>query len=150
MKQQAAEFLSRKDLRQKIRRELSFGLFPKTLKGKLEISCSLSFCVPAGKEQQHTVQNAFKTLINEGFLRDKQGVHSLEVVQEFYKIIKEEPRKSKVQRIDLNKLCQPEDFTPDYQAIVLLIKENSQTSDISIHIVEVSKQLISMKFFLMK
>ena len=107
-------------------------------------------CVVAGDEQQHTVQNAFKTLINEGFLRDKQGVHSLEVVQEFYKIIKEEPRKSKVQRIDLNKLCQPEDFTPDYQAIVLLIKENSQTSDISIHIVEVSKQLISIKFFLMK
>ena len=107
-------------------------------------------CVVAGDEQQHTVQNAFKTLINEGFLSDKQGVHSLEAVQEFYRIIKEEPKKSKVQRIDLNKLCRSEDFTPDYQAVVLLIKEDSQTSDISIHIVEVSNQLISMNFFLMR
>ena len=36
LRQKATEFLSRKDLRQKIRRELSFGLFPKTLKGKFE------------------------------------------------------------------------------------------------------------------
>ena len=34
LKQIAINFLNRKDLRQKIRRELLFGLFPKTLKGK--------------------------------------------------------------------------------------------------------------------
>ena len=33
LKQTATELLNRKDLRQKIRRELLFGLFPKTLKG---------------------------------------------------------------------------------------------------------------------
>ena len=34
IKQIAEDFLNRKDLRQKIRRELLFGLFPKTLNGK--------------------------------------------------------------------------------------------------------------------
>ena len=34
IKKAATDFLNRKDLRQKIRRELLFGLFPKTLTGK--------------------------------------------------------------------------------------------------------------------
>ena len=34
LKQTATDFLNRKDLRQKLRRELLFGLFPKTLNGK--------------------------------------------------------------------------------------------------------------------
>ena len=33
LKHAATEFLNRKDLRQKTRRELLFGLFPKTLRG---------------------------------------------------------------------------------------------------------------------
>ena len=36
LKQAATDFLNRKDLRQKLRRELLFGFFPKTLKGKLQ------------------------------------------------------------------------------------------------------------------
>ena len=35
LKQAANDFLNRKDLRQKLRRELLFGLFPKTLIGKI-------------------------------------------------------------------------------------------------------------------
>ena len=35
LKQEATDFLNRKDLRQKLRRELLFGLFPKTLRGKV-------------------------------------------------------------------------------------------------------------------
>ena len=34
LKREAKKFLNRKDLRQKIRRELCFGLFPKTLRSK--------------------------------------------------------------------------------------------------------------------
>ena len=35
LKQEATEFLNRPDLRQKLRRQLLFGLFPKTLTSKL-------------------------------------------------------------------------------------------------------------------
>ena len=35
LKKAATDFLNRKDLRQKLRRELQFGLFPKTLIGNL-------------------------------------------------------------------------------------------------------------------
>ena len=37
LKRKASDFLNRKDLRQKVRRELLFGLFPKTLKGEFSV-----------------------------------------------------------------------------------------------------------------
>ena len=46
LKKAATDFLNRKDLRQKVRRELLFGLFPKTLNGKcskVELFFSLCF-----------------------------------------------------------------------------------------------------------
>ena len=73
LKRKATDFLNRKDLRQKLRRELSFGLFPKTLIGKFWIINFEIIFVLAGEEQRHFVHNAFNVLINEGFLRDQQG-----------------------------------------------------------------------------
>ena len=72
-KRKATDFLSRKDLRQKLRRELSFGLFPKTLIGKFWSCNFVLIFVIAGEDQRHFVHNAFNILINEGFLRDQQG-----------------------------------------------------------------------------
>ena len=86
-------FLNRKDLRQKIRRELLFGLFPKTLTGLSLLVFFFTF-VQAGQEQKHFVHNALNVLVHEGFLRDQQGVQSLEVVQKIHEIIKKKPRRA--------------------------------------------------------
>ena len=76
-----------KDLRQKLRRELLFGLIPKTLKGtffcgKVAVNCEPS----AGYVQAHTVKSAFHVLQHKSFLRD-QGVLTLEAVQKFYETV---------------------------------------------------------------
>ena len=47
--------------------------------------------VSAGDYQLHMTRNVFNVLGNGGFLRD-QGILTLESVQEFYKIMGEEPR----------------------------------------------------------
>ena len=86
---------------------------------------NIPYFYSAGPEQEHTVINAFKVLRNEGFLRDHQGVLSLEVVQEFYKIIQEPLRKAKFGIIDLSR-CQHGKYTPKYQAVISLVKEESE------------------------
>ena len=92
----------------------------------------------AGEEQRHFVHNAFNVLINEGFLRDQQGAQSLEVVQNFYEIIKEPMRKAIKQVKDLNTLFPPGKFTLDYQAVIILVYEDSKTNEKCYHAVRVS------------
>ena len=98
----------------------------------------------ADEEQRHFVHNAFNVLTNEGFLRDQQGVQSLEVVQEFYKIIKEKPRRATQVAKDLESLCGsiPGKFTLDYQAVITLVYEDSNTNEKYYHAVRVSKQFL--------
>ena len=141
MKQAARDFLNRKDLRQKVRRELLFGLFPKTLTG-LSLKLVLFFTFyPAGQEQKHFVHNALNVLVHEGFLRDQQGVQSLEVVQKVYEIIKKKPRRATQVVKDLESLCGgiSGKFTLDYQAVITLVYEDSQTNEKYYHAVRVSK-----------
>ena len=94
LKQTATDFFDRKDLRQKLRRELLFGLFSMTLIGKSSRSKFILNFVSAGEEQRHLVHNAFNILVNEGLMRDEQEVYTLEVVQKFYEII-QEPKSNK-------------------------------------------------------
>ena len=135
MKRAATDFLNRKDLRQKIRRELLFGLFPKTLKGKFTILNLSLLYVKAGDEQRHLVRNAFNILINEGFLRNKQGVQTLEAVQKFHEIIKEPMRQANMKVKDLKSFCQA---GLNYQPVMTLFYEDSQSKDKFYHAVRVS------------
>ena len=91
----------------------------------------------AGEEQRHFVNNAFNILINEGFLRDQQGVQTLEVVQKFYEIINESMRKATVVVKDLNTFCPSGKWTLDYQAVVILVYEDSQSNEKGYHAVRV-------------
>ena len=136
LKQEATNFLNRKDLRQKIRRELLFGLFPKTLKGKFTIAYNFPVLYFSdGQEQLHLVRNAFSFLVNQGFLREKQGVQTLEVVQKFFEIINEPIRKAKSIVKDLNSFCPAGKFTLDYQAVITLVYEDSHSNDKFYHAV---------------
>ena len=139
LKQAATKFLSRKDLRQKLRRELLFGLFPKTLNGKfLKTEFFFSIPISAGPEQRHFVQNAFNVLVNEGFLRDQQGVQTLEVVQKFFEIIQKPMSKATMVKLDLNTFFPVGKFTLDHQAVMTLVREDSKTSIKYYHAVRMS------------
>ena len=138
MEQKATDFLNRKDLRQKLRRELLFGLFPKTLNGKFRTMKFSLLNVLAGHEQRHFVQNAFNVLVNEGFLRDQQGFQSLDVVQKFFEIIKEPMSKAKLVEKDLNSICPAGNFTLYRQAVIIMVQEDSQTNIEYYHAVRVS------------
>ena len=98
---------------------------------------SFTLC-SAGVEQRHTVVNAFNILVNGGFLRDQQGVQTLEVVQRFYEIINQPMPKANMHMKDLNLFCPPGKLTLDYQAVVTLVYENSQTNEKYYHAVRVS------------
>ena len=76
-------------------------------------------------------------LVNEGFLRDQQGVQSLEVVQKFYQIIKEPMRKATMEVKDLNSFCPPGKFTFDNQAVILLVYKDTKTKEEYYHAVRV-------------
>ena len=133
----AKNFLNRKDLRQKIRRELLFGLFPKTLNGKDCNFCILLLFVLVGVEQQHFVHNAFNILVNEGFLRDQQGVQTLEVVQKFYKIINERPRKAIMVKKCMYEFCKKQSL--EHHAVITLLYDDSKTNFETVHAVRVPK-----------
>ena len=89
----------------------------------------------AGVEQQHYVENALNILVNEGFLRDQQGVQSLEAVQKFYNIIKQPMRKATMHFEDLNSkdYCPDGRFTLKIQAVIVLFYEDSKTNEMSYH-----------------
>ena len=75
----------------------------------------------------------------EGFLRDEQGVHSLEVVQKFHEIINEPTRKATMMKKDLNSFCGwSGKVTLDYHAVINLVYEDSQSNDKYYHAVRVS------------
>ena len=95
----------------------------------------------AGVEQRHFVHNALNILVNESFLRDQQGVQSLEVVQKFYQIIKEPMRKETMVKKDLNSFCPAGKFKLDNQAVIILVYEDSETNDDYYHAVRVSVDL---------
>ena len=141
MKQAATDLLNRRDLRQKIRRELLFGLFPKTLNGKDCNFCILLLFVLVGVEQQHFVHNAFNILVNEGFLRDQQGVQTLEVVRKFYEIINEKPRKATMVKKCMYELCKKQ--TLKHHAVIILLYDDSKSNVETVHAVRVSKTYFS-------
>ena len=95
-------------------------------------------CVLAGPEQRHFVHNAFNILVNEGFLREEQGVYTLEAVQKFFEIINEKPRKATMEIKDLETFCPPGVFTLKYQAVITLVYENSHTKQKNYHAVRVT------------
>ena len=121
IKKRGEKFLERKDLCRIIRREILFGLIPKTLKRKLEYpSRTILYSFSAGDDQVHILRNAFNILGNEGFLRE-QGVLSLESVQEFYKIIKEEPVPASLSVMNLLDFCDKPGFNePDYLPVIAI------------------------------
>ena len=68
------------------------------------------------------MSNAFNILGKEGFLRG-QGILSLESVQEFYKIIGEEPRNAKTKTENLLDFCNQYGLNElDYFPVILLSK----------------------------
>ena len=103
--------------------------------------------VLAGKEQEHTVQNAFNVLVNQGFLRDQQGVHSLEVVQEFFRIINRKPGKASPKFMNLASFCRVRAHTLKNHAAIILVKEDSQTYEKVNHVVRVSREPTCLKAF---
>ena len=91
-------------------------------------------------EQRHFLHNAFNSLVTEDFLREQQGVQTLEVVQKLYRIIKEKPRATRVAK-DLESLCPPGEFTLLYQAVITFDYEDSHTKEKCHHAVRVSAEL---------
>ena len=105
------------------------------------------FFVLVGLEQQHSVYNAFNILEYEGFLRDQQGVQTLEVVKKFYDIINEEPRKAIVEEKNLSEFCEKQ--TLKHHAVITLLYESyddSNTKVETVHAVRVSNFLFLSVF----
>ena len=92
--------------------------------------------VSAGEEQRHVVENAFNVLVNEGFLREQQGVHTLEVVQKFHEIINEPIGRATMAKKDLMDFC-GRHFLP-YYGVITLVKIDSTTNDKNFHAVRLS------------
>ena len=80
--------------------------------------------------------NAFNILVNEGFLRDQQGVQTLEFVQKFYEIIKDKPRRATMVKKELSDFCGK--YTLLYHAVIALLYHDSKTNDTTFHAVRVS------------
>ena len=92
--------------------------------------------ISAGEEQRHVVENAFNLLVNEGFLREQQGVHTLEVVQKFHEIINEPIGRATMAKKDLMDFC-GRHFLP-YYGVITLVKIDSTTNDKNFHAVRLS------------
>ena len=105
----------------------------------------------AGVEQRHYVKNALNILVNEGFLRDQQGVQSLEAVQKYYNIIKQPTGKATMLSEDLNSFPNGR-FTLKILAVIVLFQEDSKTNEVSYHAVKVSinSNDVIFRFFLFK
>ena len=100
----------------------------------------------AGEEQRHYIHNTFNVLTNEGFLRDQQGIETLEVVQKFYEITKLEPRKAKKVEIDILALCPKGRYILPIQAVITCVQIYSSTNEAYYHAVKVSQQTIDCDF----
>ena len=73
MKEKALKFVQRGNLHQLLRKEIMFGLIPKT--------------TSASTTQQHDVEHLMKVLEFGGFLNDVRGLWQMETIQEFSKIL---------------------------------------------------------------
>ena len=96
----------------------------------------------AGVQQRHYIHNTFNVLVNEGFLRDQQGVQSLEVVQKFYEITKLTPRNAKKVEKDILDLCPTGSCVHSNQAVITCVEIDSTTKAPYYHAVKVSKKTI--------
>ena len=72
MKNKALKFIKRGNLHQILRKEIMFGLVPKT--------------VSASATQQHEVAHLMKVIEFGGFLTDLKGLWQLETIKEFSKL----------------------------------------------------------------
>ena len=101
-KEQAMQYLKRKDFHQVLRNEILWGLIPKIFSGlwfKIFYSWLLNVLKSWWKAktqnqrlaQQHDVELTMKVLQNEGFLRGP-GLLQLETIQMYFNIIDEKPR----------------------------------------------------------
>ena len=72
MKEKALRFIQRGNLHQLLRKEIMFGLIPKT--------------TSASSTQQHELKHLMNVLEFGGFLNDIKGLWQLETIQEFSKI----------------------------------------------------------------
>ena len=89
----------------------------------------------AGDIQGHIVKNVFNVLANQGFLRD-QGILSLDTVQQFYKIIEQQPNYATMRMTNLLVFCyQPGFHELDYQPLITLIRISSRTGRVDGHAV---------------
>ena len=70
-------------------------------------------------------------------MRHQQGVQSLEVVQKFYEIIQEKPKKAAIVRKDLIEFCG--NYTLSYHPVVCLTYHDSKTNEKFRHLVRVFK-----------
>ena len=73
MKNKALKFIKRGKLNQLLRKEIMFGLVPKT--------------VSASAAQQHEVGHLMSVLENGSFLSDIKGLWRLETIKEFSKLL---------------------------------------------------------------
>ena len=78
MKNKALKFIKRGNLHQLLRKEIMFGLVPKT--------------VSASAAQQHEVGHLMSVLENGSFLTDIKGLWRLETIKEFSKLLSPEWR----------------------------------------------------------
>ena len=93
----------------------------------------------AGEYQIHITRNVFNVLGNRGFLRD-QGILSLESVQEFYKIIDEEPRDASKRVANLLYFCSQAGYHElSYKPVITLTNKNSRTGETQCHNVVLDK-----------
>ena len=94
MKDEAMRLWGRGDLHQIIRKEILFGLVPKTLSGmrfNLTRVCSYynspKILVPDSPDQQHAIGNLINLLSHGSFLRNTNGLNSLPTFRKFAQIL---------------------------------------------------------------
>ena len=77
--------------------------------------------------------------MNEGFLCDKQRILSLEVVEKFYEMTKQKPRKATRQVKNILDLCPAGHFVLQNQAVIFCVYDDSKTNNEYFHAVRVFK-----------
>ena len=88
------------------------------------------------EEQQHCVANAFNILTNEGFLRDQQGVQTLEVVQKFYEITGQKLERATLKISNLLDFCNRIGDDVEVQPKpVLTLKKTTENGETCFHAV---------------
>ena len=81
----------------------------------------------AGDYQIHLIKNVFNILSNRGFFRN-QGILSLESVQEFYKIIEEEPKNARKGVKSVLDFCNQSGYHDlPYKPVITLTRRSSET-----------------------